>query len=74
MTTQLRKVIMKRSRLENKANKCGKLADKTAYKTQGNLAVKLKKKPKIPKKPNNRKYFKQNEVLKLYEFSRNIQF
>ena len=34
MTYQLRKAIMKRSRLKNKANKSGKPADKTAYKTK----------------------------------------
>ena len=34
MTSQLRKAIMKRSRLKNKANKSGKPADKTAYKTK----------------------------------------
>ena len=46
MTSQLRKAIMKRSRLKNKANKSGKLADKTAYKTQRNLVVKLNKEGK----------------------------
>ena len=34
MTSQLKKAIMKRSRLKNKGNKSGKPADKTAYKTQ----------------------------------------
>ena len=37
---------MKRSRLKNKANKSGKPADKTAYKTQRNLVVKLNKEAK----------------------------
>ena len=46
MTAQLRKAIMKRSPLKNKANKSAKLADKTAYKTQGNLVVKLNKEAK----------------------------
>ena len=46
MTSQMRKAIMKRSRLKNKANKSGKLADKTAYKTQRNLVVKLNKEAK----------------------------
>ena len=32
MTSQLRKAIMKRSRLKNKANKSSKPANKTAYK------------------------------------------
>ena len=31
MISQLRKAIMKRSQLKNKANKGGKAADKTAY-------------------------------------------
>ena len=43
MTSQLRNAIMKRSRLKNKANKRGKPADKTAYKTQRNLVIKLNK-------------------------------
>ena len=43
MTSQLRKAIIKRSRLKNKANKSGKSADKIAYKTQINLGVKLNK-------------------------------
>ena len=43
MIFQLRKAIMKRSRLKNKANESGKLADKTAYKIQKNLVVKLNK-------------------------------
>ena len=43
MTSQLRKAIMERSRLKNKTNKSGKPADKTAYKSQRNLVVKLKK-------------------------------
>ena len=37
---------MKRSRLKNKANKSGKSADKTAFKTQRNLVVKLNKEAK----------------------------
>ena len=37
---------MKRSRLKNKANKSGKPANKTAYKTQRNLVVKSNKEPK----------------------------
>ena len=49
MTSHLRKAIMKRSRLKNKANKSGKPADKTAYKTQRNLVVKLNKEAKEPK-------------------------
>ena len=53
LTSQLRKAIMKRSRLKNKANKSSKPADKTAYQTQRNFVVKLK--------PNNRKCYKQNE-------------
>ena len=43
MTSQLRKAIMKRSRLKNKANKRGKPADETAYKTQRNLVALLNK-------------------------------
>ena len=43
MTSQLRKAIMKRSRLKNKSNKSGKPADKTDYKTQRSLVVKLNK-------------------------------
>ena len=46
MTSQLRKAIMERSRLENKANKSSKPADKTAYKTQRNLIVKLNEQAK----------------------------
>ena len=46
MTSQLRKAIMKRSWLKNKANESGKPADKTAYKTQRNLVVKLHKEVK----------------------------
>ena len=48
MTSQLRKAIMKRSWLKNKANESGKPADKTAYKnkTQRNLVVKLNKEVK----------------------------
>ena len=63
ITSQLRKAITKRSQLKNKADKTGKLADKTAYKTQRNLVAKLKKRRKkiFPKKTNNRKYYKQNE-------------
>ena len=53
LTSQLRKAIMKRSRLKNKANKSSKPADKTAYQTQRNFVVKLK--------PSNRKCYKQNE-------------
>ena len=41
MTSQLRKAIIERSQLENKANKSSKPADKTAYKTQRNLVLKL---------------------------------
>ena len=52
MTSQLRKAIMERSRLKNKANKSGKPADKTAYKAQRNLVVKLNKEAK--------KYFLKN--------------
>ena len=55
MTPQLRKAIMKRSRLKNKANKSGKLADKTAYKTQRNLVVKLYKETK--------KSFLKNQII-----------
>ena len=43
MTSQLRKSIMKKCRLKGKANKSGKPADKTAYKTRRNLVVKLNK-------------------------------
>ena len=48
MTSQLRKTIMKRSRLNlaNKANKSGKPADNTAYKKQRNLVVKSNKEAK----------------------------
>ena len=42
MTSQLRKAIIKKSRLENKANKNGKPADKT----QRNFVVKLNKEAK----------------------------
>ena len=42
MTSQLRKAIIKRSRLNNKANKSGKPADKT----QRNFVVKLNKEAK----------------------------
>ena len=63
MTSQLRKAIIKRSRLKNKANKSGKPADKTAYKTQTNFAVKLNKEAKksFLKKTNNTKCYKRNE-------------
>ena len=37
---------MKRSPLQSKANKSGKPADKTAYKKQRNLVVKLNKEAK----------------------------
>ena len=70
MTSQLRKAIMKRSRLKNKANKSGKPANKTAYKTQRNLVVKSNKETKkiFPKKSNNRKYYKQTKNFwKLYK-------
>ena len=46
MTSQLRKAIMKRPGLKNKANKSGKPADKTTYKEQRNLVVKLNKEAK----------------------------
>ena len=46
MTSQLRKTIMKRSRLKNEANRSGKPADKTAHKTQRNVVVKLNKEAK----------------------------
>ena len=46
MTSQLRKAIMKRSRLKNKANTSGKPDDKAAYKTQRNLVVKWTKRAK----------------------------
>ena len=46
MTFQLRKAIMKRFWLKNKANKSGKPADKTTYKIQRNLVVKLNKEAK----------------------------
>ena len=46
MTSQLRKAIMKRFRLKNKANKSGKPADKTVYKKQRNVVLKLNKKAK----------------------------
>ena len=49
MTTQLRKAIMKRSRLKNEANKSGKPVkpvDKTVYKTQINLVAELNKEAK----------------------------
>ena len=49
MISHFRKAIMKRSRLKNKANKSGKPADKTAYKTPRNLVVKLNKEAKGPK-------------------------
>ena len=39
---------LKRSRFNNKANKSGRPADKTAYKTQRNLGVKLNKETKKP--------------------------
>ena len=46
MTSQLRKAIMKKSRLKNRANKSCKPADKTVYKTPRNLVVKLNKEAK----------------------------
>ena len=45
-TSELRKAIIKRYRLKNKANKSGKPADKTVYKTQRNLFVQLNKEAK----------------------------
>ena len=48
MTSQLRKAIIKRSQLENKANEIDKPADETAYKKQRNLVVKLNEKPRKP--------------------------
>ena len=47
---------MKRCRLKNKANNSGKSADKTAYKTQRNLVVKLNKEAK--------KSFLKNQITK----------
>ena len=47
MTSQLGKAIMKRFGLKDKANKSGKPADKTAFKTHRNLVVKLNKEVKI---------------------------
>ena len=70
MTSQLRKAIMKRSRLKNNANKSGKPANKRAYKTQRNLVVKSNKETKkiFLKKPNNRKCYKQTKNFwKLYK-------
>ena len=55
MTSQLRNAIMKRSQLKNKANKRGKPADKTAYKTQRNLVIKLNKQA--------RKSFLKNQTI-----------
>ena len=46
MTSQLRKAIRKKYRLKNRANKSSKPADKTVYKTQRNLVVKLNKEAK----------------------------
>ena len=54
MTSQLTKAIMKRSRLKKSTNKSGKPADKTGYKTQRNVAVKLNKEPK--------NYFLKNQI------------
>ena len=54
--SQLRKAIMKRSRLKNKANKSCKPAGKTAYKTQRNLVVKFNKEGK--------KSFLKNQITK----------
>ena len=45
-TSQLRKTITKIYQLKNKANSSSNLADKTAYKTQRNLVVKLNKEAK----------------------------
>ena len=57
MTSQLRKAIRKRSQLKYKANKSRKPADKTVYKRQRNLVVKLNKEAKkyFLIKRNNRK-------------------
>ena len=46
MTSDLRKAIMKRSRLKNKANKSGNLVDIIAFKKQRNLVVRLNKNAK----------------------------
>ena len=43
---QLRKAIMKRSRFTNNVNRCGKPADKTAYKIQRKLVAELNKEAK----------------------------
>ena len=58
MTYKLMKAIMKRSRFKNRANNSGKPTDKTVYKKEKNLVVKLNKEAKnyFLKKPNNRKY------------------
>ena len=52
---------MKRSRFNNKANKSGRPVDKTAYKTQRNLGVKLNQKTFL-KKPNNRQRYKNQKI------------
>ena len=46
MTSQLRKVIMKRYRLKNKSNKSANSANIIAYKAQRDLVVKLNKEDK----------------------------
>ena len=46
LTSLIRKEIMARSRLENKANKSGKEEDLKAYKKQRNLVLKLNRKAK----------------------------
>ena len=58
MTTQSRKAIIKRSRFKSKANNSSKPADKTAYKNERTLIVKLNKEPK--------KSFLQNQITKYY--------
>ena len=61
VTSMIRKEIMTRSRLKNKANKSGRVEDRKAYKKQRNLVLELNRKAKkefiknsISKKCNNR--------------------
>ena len=64
MTSQLRKAIMKRPQFKNKANKSGKPADKTAYKTRRNLVVKLDKEAKKSFLKNQvTEYATKNKIL-----------
>ena len=57
---------MKRSRRKNKANKSGKPADKTAYKAQISLVVKLNKEAKNSFLKNYKQNEEVLEIMQIY--------